>query len=234
MSSKKEKPKELGTRWKNKIVKTGVADPRTLVPNPDNWRLHPEEQGKTLDDALKEIGWIQQVIVNQTTGHVVDGHKRLALALEHGEPEVPVVWVNLTVEEEKKALATFDPVGAMAKADMGSYEKLVEGLPTDSIWVRELLKNTSLAAMMELEQDEEKAADAPKDIPEMELHPFEHYDYLVFMFRNDQDFYKVVEQLGIEQVALTIPNATKQKIGLGRVVDGKILVGMLNENNNSK
>lgn len=227
MKKKDEKPE---ARWRNCIVKSGMADPKSLVPNPENWRLHPEEQGKTIDDALREVGWIQHVIVNETTGHVVDGHKRLALALEHGEAEIPVVWVKLSAEDEKKALATFDPIGGMAQIDSEAYQKLIEGIPTDSLWMRELLKNTALAGINNDEdEDDDQDKGEGKDIPEMELHPFEHYDYLVFMFRNDQDFYNACESLGVQQVAFSVPNSTKQKIGLGRVVEGRVLVGLLNQ-----
>jgi hypothetical protein len=34
------------------------------------------------------------VTVNQTTGHVVDGHLRIELALARNEPTVPVTYVE--------------------------------------------------------------------------------------------------------------------------------------------
>lgn len=129
--------------WQNRIVKSDNVNPKTLVPNPDNWRLHPDQQKKTIDDALKEIGWIQQIIVNIKTGRIIDGHMRVALALEKNLDSVPVVYVDLSEEEEKKALATFDPIGAIAETDFGSFEKLMEEVSTDSEWLEKLMEGTN-------------------------------------------------------------------------------------------
>ena len=52
--------------------------------------------------------------MNTTTGHVVDGHLRVEEAISAGAPEVPVLYVELTPEEEALVLATLDPMSAMA------------------------------------------------------------------------------------------------------------------------
>ncbi|MDA1241306.1 MAG: hypothetical protein O2798_10775, partial [Chloroflexi bacterium] len=54
-------------------------------------------------------------IVNQRTGHVVDGHARIVLAISRGEAAVPVVYVDLDEDEERLILATLDPLSAMAE-----------------------------------------------------------------------------------------------------------------------
>jgi len=59
---------------RSRIVGSGEADPAALVANPRNWRTHPAEQGAALTGVLERVGWVQQVIVNRTTGHLVDGH----------------------------------------------------------------------------------------------------------------------------------------------------------------
>jgi hypothetical protein len=41
---------------------------------------------------LSEIGWVAEVLVNRTTGNVVDGHLRIELALDRQEPTVPVTF----------------------------------------------------------------------------------------------------------------------------------------------
>jgi len=65
----------MGSKWKNRIVGHAEVDPKTLVPNPDNWRLHPKGQKDAMEGALDEIGWVQEITVNQNTGLVVDGHQ---------------------------------------------------------------------------------------------------------------------------------------------------------------
>ena len=77
-------------KWKNRIISSGTEAPDQLLANPLNWRVHPQDQQTALMDVLGEIGWVQEVIVNQRTGHLVDGHLRVVLALRNDETEVPV------------------------------------------------------------------------------------------------------------------------------------------------
>ena len=99
-----------GNPLRSRIVGEGEEAPDQLLANPLNWRRHPPEQQKALEGMLREVGWVQRVIVNRTTGHVVDGHLRVELALRRGETAVPVLYVELTEEEEKIVLAAIDPI----------------------------------------------------------------------------------------------------------------------------
>ena len=66
---------------------------------------------------LGQVGWVQQVLVNRRTGHVVDGHLRVALAIKQLAPTVPVLYIDLEPEEEALVLASLDPLAAMAGTD---------------------------------------------------------------------------------------------------------------------
>lgn len=127
MAQRKATP-EKGESWRSRIAGSGEADPATLVPNPANWRQHPDHQAAALDGVLSEIGWVQQVVVNRRTGQLVDGHLRLRLALERGEPSVPVLYVDLSPAEERLVLATLDPLAAMAKTDRDALTALLADL----------------------------------------------------------------------------------------------------------
>jgi DNA modification methylase len=73
------------------------------------------------------------VLVNRTTGHLVDGHLRVELALERAEPLVPVTYVELSEAEEALVLATLDPIGALATVEDRALANLLAGLePADS------------------------------------------------------------------------------------------------------
>src|SRR5918994_388953 len=100
--------------WANRLVGAGEEAPDQLLANPKNWRLHPRAQQDALGSVLDRVGWVDQVIVNRTTGHLVDGHLRVELALSRGEPSVPVTYVELTEAEEHLVLASLDPIAAMA------------------------------------------------------------------------------------------------------------------------
>ena len=75
--------------------------------------------------VLGEVGWVQQLVVNRTSGNLIDGHLRLELALARGESSIPVVYVELSDAEEALILATLDPLAAMAETDQ---TKLLEQL----------------------------------------------------------------------------------------------------------
>lgn len=123
--------KKSPANWRSRILRSGDADPTTLVPNPANWRTHPALQAKGVRTLLNQVGWVQQVVVNERTGHLVDGHLRLALAIEKGEKSVPVLWVDLTEKEEATILAALDPVAAMAGTDTDQLEALLRGIGAD-------------------------------------------------------------------------------------------------------
>ena len=103
--------------WESRIVGHGEAAPADLVGNPRNWRTHPKAQRDALAGVLDQVGWVQDVIVNKRTGYLVDGHARVAVAAQRGETSVPVVYVDLSEDEELLILATLDPLAAMAEAD---------------------------------------------------------------------------------------------------------------------
>lgn len=125
--------------WRSRIVGSAEVDPKTLVENPLNWRVHPPNQQAALESALDAVGWIQQVLVNRTTGHMIDGHARVHLALRRGEPAVPVVYVELTEVEERAALASLDPLSAMAVTDPEALFSVVDGLTTGNATFDEYL-----------------------------------------------------------------------------------------------
>jgi len=118
--------------WRNRIVGSGEEDPKSLVANPNNWRVHPKNQEAALAGSLGSIGWLAQATLNRTTGHIVDGHLRVELAISRNEPTIPVTYVELSEEEERTVLATLDPIAAMAEADKSKLAELLRDLtPAD-------------------------------------------------------------------------------------------------------
>jgi DNA modification methylase len=125
--------------WRNRIVGSGTEDPTHLLANPRNWRTHPDAQRQALRGSLDTVGWVQSILVNRVTGHVVDGHARVKEAIGRGEPAVPVLYVELTADEEALVLATLDPIGAMAERDTAKLEALLAELHVDDAGLRALL-----------------------------------------------------------------------------------------------
>lgn len=133
-------------RWRNSIVAYGAVDPQTLLPNPRNWRTHTKAQRRALDGALSTVGWIVPVIVNRTTGHLVDGHARVEEAIALQATEVPVAYVDLTPEEEVVALATLDPITSLAEADTDQVTTLLAMLDPANEALQQVLARVALEA----------------------------------------------------------------------------------------
>jgi DNA modification methylase len=151
--------------WRSQIVGSGEEAPDQLVANPLNWRTHPGPQRDALRGSLTEVGWVQQILVNRQSGHVVDGHARVEEALSRHEPTVPVLYVDLDPEEEALVLATLDPIGAMATADTAKLEELLAGISVDDAGL--------LALLGELAGNNPKAGlTDPDEVPEVPEEPY--------------------------------------------------------------
>jgi hypothetical protein len=123
-----------GNVWRNRMTRLVEEDPEQLLANPFNWRIHSYYQQQMMTATLDELGWIEPIVVNERTGHLVNGHMRVSLALSHSIARVPVVYVDLDETEEKMALATFDSIGSLAATDNDQLRDLLSQLPeTDSL-----------------------------------------------------------------------------------------------------
>ena len=147
--------------WRNRIVGSGEEVPDQLLANPANWRIHPKAQQDALAGALDQVGWVQQVLVNQRSGFVVDGHARVALALTRGEATVPVLYVDLDPEEEALVLATLDPISAMAGRDDEKLRALLADITVDDAGLQALLGD--LAGVKAGRTDPDAVPDVPAE-----------------------------------------------------------------------
>lgn len=79
------------------------------------------------------------------------------------------------------------------------------------------------------EEDTSFGEDAQDLVPEMELQPFEHYDYMLVIFRSTLDWSRaldLMEEFGLVKKGFTVSKKTR-KVGLCRVVDGSKLMDKL-------
>ncbi len=149
------------TDWRNRIVEHGEANPNDLLANPKNWREHPEHQERALEAVLDRVGLVQDVIVNVTTGLMLDGHLRVKMARRRKEATVPVKYVEVTEEEEEVILASLDPIGALAATDAGKLQDLIGVLGNDDDRLDSLLEhlNSRVAVALEDDDDEPEAGE---------------------------------------------------------------------------
>ena len=78
--------------------------------------------------VLAVVGWVDEIIVNQTSGHILNGHLRVELAISRHEATVPVKWVEVSLRDELAILASFDPMASMASSDRAGLDALLREL----------------------------------------------------------------------------------------------------------
>ncbi len=157
-------PPALAAPWRNRIVGTGEEAPDQLLANPRNWRIHPAAQQGALASVLDDVGWVGQVLVNRRTGHLVDGHLRVELALSRQEPSVPVTYVDLSEAEESLVLASLDPLSAMAVADPAKLRELLDGVTISS--------DDLMAMLATLMPKDRTGRTDPDEVPELPAEPY--------------------------------------------------------------
>jgi hypothetical protein len=123
---------------KDRIKELRRVKASELLPNPKNWRTHPETQSDALKGVLSDIGFADAVIARETPDGLMllDGHLRTEVATD---TEIPVLIVDLNDDEADKVLATFDPLGAMAGQDQQQLQSLLGGITSENDSVSQLL-----------------------------------------------------------------------------------------------
>jgi hypothetical protein len=101
-----------------------------LTPAPYNpRRLEPGTPAyDKLRRSLQEFGLVEPLVWNETTGHVVGGHARLAILRELGVQEVPVSVVRLSLEREKALNVVLNNREAQGLFDPGRLAELLTEL----------------------------------------------------------------------------------------------------------
>ncbi|MCR5162894.1 MAG: ParB N-terminal domain-containing protein, partial [Thermoguttaceae bacterium] len=91
---------------KDRIKELRRVPASQLIPNPKNWRTHPEKQKNAIQGVLAEIGYADALIARELPDGslmLLDGHLR---AETTPNQEVPVLVLDLDEAEADKLLAT--------------------------------------------------------------------------------------------------------------------------------
>lgn len=150
-------------KYENRIIGSGIMNPADIKKHPQNWRKHPASQAAALDEVLGTVGWIQEVIINKTTGNLIDGHLRVETALKNKETEIPVKYVELTEDEERIALATFDPISALAEKDDKILKELLAQIESEDVDMERFFDEDVLPKVEHTEEELEDVPDVPKE-----------------------------------------------------------------------
>lgn len=159
-----------------------------LLPNPKNWRRHPAEQQDAMRALLAEVGFAGAALARETKHglQLIDGHLRAELS---PDAKVPVLVLDVTEAEADKLLATFDPVGKLAKSDRASLGKLLAEIDTESEALEAML------AELEAEAGEPFSPDLAPETSEQPVTDDDverSKDGLADQFKGDQELVAVI------------------------------------------
>ncbi len=135
---------------------------RELVPNPKNWRTHPEKQRDTLKGVLEEIGYADALLVRELHDgslQLIDGHLR---AETTPDQDVPVLILDLNEKEAELLLAVLDPLSALAGVNQDLLAVLTENIETENAALNDMLTELAVPSPAEaLPSGDETLRDLP-------------------------------------------------------------------------
>lgn len=141
--------------WQNRIIGLEYHKPGDIVEHPYQWRTHTEAQVAAIKGILAEVGIAGALLAyhspeNDGALTAIDGHLRKSL--EAGI-EWPVLVLDVNDAEALKLLATFDPIGAMARVDLEALQKVLERVETEDTALQAMLEGLAEDAGIDLGGD---------------------------------------------------------------------------------
>lgn len=207
---------------------TQLVSVKDLQAHPKNPNQHPPSQINLLAKIIKEQGFRAPITVSKRSGHIIRGHGRWVAAKRAGMKQVPVDYQDYDSEADEIAdLLADNKVQDMSSMNNALVQELLMDLRGEDFDLELAGFDNAVGAAVE---ESKNAQDKDELVSKMELQAFEHYDYLVFMFKDSRDWLNAIQKFGIKKVDYGI--GQKPQIGLGRVINGTRLIKKLEENNN--
>jgi hypothetical protein len=190
-------------------IKTKISEVKL---NPNNPRLIKDDNFKKLVQSIKdfpEMLDIRPIVVNADMV-ILGGNMRFKACKEAGLKEVPIIVADNLTEEQQREFLIKDNVSG------GEWDWSLL-----SEWDSEQLEDWGLDIPIDLEEIKE-TKDIP-DIGEIEFSEelFLEHNYIVLYFDNAMDWEVAQEIYGLKQVKSKTSAEGTQKIGIGRVINGK-------------
>jgi ParB-like nuclease domain len=194
--------------------------------NPRQRLATTDHEYQTIKNSLKEFGLVQVLVWNKRTGNLVGGHIRFDILKADGEKSAPCFVVDLPIEKEKALNITLNNPNVGGNWEDVSLANILREIEAqmpdlyDGLNMAPLTQEVDLPLRGGMENGEgEPELEEGIGPPEMELLPYEHYDYIVLFFKDSRDFLAAADHFGLEK--MKVPGYVgKKTIGLGRVVDG--------------
>lgn len=200
-------------------IKISYVDINQLKNAEYNPRKANEREFVDLQNSLKRFGFVDPVLVNSNEKRkdvIIGGHFRVAVAKKLGIKKVPVVYVDISDLDEEKEL------NLRLNKNSGGWDWSMLADMDEALLRAVGFENRDLKKLI----GGEVAVEAEEEFTTEVL---EENNYLVFTFDNSLDWSFVKEQLGISTVQALDSRKGYERKGVGRVLDGKRLIKLLNK-----
>ena len=149
---------------KDRIVDFRRVKGSDFIPNPKNWRKHPEQQTDALRGVLSKVGIADAVLAVETDQGLmlIDGHARAEL-----DPDTawPTLVLDVTQQESDELLATFDAITGLATVDTDRLEDLLHDVDFDNEAVGKMLDNLAASVGIKISEWNDEILDVDEIEP---------------------------------------------------------------------
>ena len=111
----------------SKQLESLLTDISEIKPHPENYKIHPPDQIKSLRASLKAFGCTSPIKAN-LDGLIVAGHGMYQLYLEDGYTHVPVMFEALDKQLSKAYLAADNETARKGLTDREKLYDILEGV----------------------------------------------------------------------------------------------------------
>lgn len=190
-------------------IPVGDLNPATYNP-----RKISRQMLRSLKATIKEFGMVDPLIVNKDMT-IIGGHQRFKACLELGFTEMPCVVLDLTKSKEKALNLALNKI--TGDWDRKKLERILSEIESIDIGLTGF-DEQEIAKLIE---------DINIDAPEYDIAPrlMEEYNYIVLFFRETLDFQVAADHFGLKMQK----EDRREKVGMGKVVDGAAYMRSLNK-----
>jgi len=191
--------------------------------NPDNARVLRRRAELGLESSLEELGNLGVIVVNKRTGNLVSGEQRLKIMKREGAKTTYGYEIDVPKEKELAVMLAMNNKNITGDDKPGdqikNIEKIAKALPD----IYDKLQLVDLKRQLQAMKPAPLSFEAEERIPDMEIQPYEHYDYIVIMCKDVRGWLSLLDIFGIKKTKVKLERR-KAKVGLGRVIDGGLVL----------
>lgn len=153
------------------IITMGIEKLLPAKYNPRKDLKSGDKEYEKIKRSIAEFGYVDPIVWNKRTGHIIGGHQRLKILQEMGIKQIGVSVVDLNEEKEKALNLALNKVGGdwdmpklkdlLEKLDTGMFDVTVTGFDEEEI--EQLMTKTSPTDIEDLlkELDMSEAIEKP-------------------------------------------------------------------------